>query len=266
MKANELENLIRESVKETLSQKPTKRKRGKKTLKEGAEFSGGSFGADIALEPKVERAVMLAAHCAKVITGGIARSPDASGSALEKCFDDILGLFLDPQGEFSVPDLNPDELRHEFATQLSHQMTNPGSKIAKATRLILDKVVDKLNVYVGEAMITEAGKEIPTDPGWFDTQTDTEMHSREPRRDHPTSRHMIDLLKKMILVYQKRQNRKINKYDLNWIVQHVSDHDHYSQPLPDDVVWDLAHVAVEELQDKGLFESFSSRPRKKKGR
>jgi hypothetical protein len=77
---------------------------------------------------------------------------------------------------------------------------------------------------------------------------------------------MIELLKKKILAFHKKEGRRINKHDLNWIVQHVSD-DHYSQPLPDDVVWDLAHVAIEELQDKGLFESLASgtRPRKKKG-
>lgn len=155
MKANELEVLIRESVKHTLAEKHTKRIRGKKALKEGAEYSNGSLGADIELEPKVERAVMLAVHCAKVLTGGVARQPGDQGSTLEKCFDDIMGLFLDREGDFSVPDLNPDELKHEFATQLDHQMTNPESKVARVSRIILDKVVDKLNVFVGEAMIAE---------------------------------------------------------------------------------------------------------------
>jgi hypothetical protein len=160
MKANELEVLIRESVKHTLAEKHTKRMRGKKALKEGAEYSNGSLGADIALEPKVERAVMLAVHCAKVLIGGVAKHPGTQGSVLEKCFDDIMGLFLDHEGDFSVPDLNPNELKHEFATQLDHQMTNPESKIARVSRIILDKVVDKLNVFVGERMIAEVASSL----------------------------------------------------------------------------------------------------------
>jgi hypothetical protein len=160
MKVNELESLIRESVKETLSQKPIKRKRSKKALKEGAEFRNGSLGADLELEPKVERAVMLAVHCAKVLMGGVPKHPGTQGSVLEKCFDDIMGLFLDPQGDFSVPDLNPDELRQEFATQLSHQMVDPGNKISRVSKSILDKVIDKLNVFVGERMIAEVASSL----------------------------------------------------------------------------------------------------------
>jgi len=372
MKAIELEELIRESVKKALEEKHvgfnklktslahkkgvkdpgavaasigrkkygskamSKAAKSGKALGEGAEYSDGSLGADIQLEPKVERAVMLAVHCAKVLTGGVAKQPGEQGSTLEKCFDEIIGLFLDDQGGFSVPDLNPDELKNEFTTQLDHQMTNPESKIARVSRAILDKVVDKLNVFVGEAMIAEVAgsleeagydqygenmsdemitealyekhigfqnlvnqlkskghseesakkiaykigvnkygkqkmataakkhkplsdkqalkkehQEIPTDPAWFDTQSDTEMHSREPKRDNPESRKFIEKMKRIILHYHKETGKKITEDSLSDLVQQFS---HY-ELIPDDVVWDLAHAAIDELQDKGLFES-----------
>lgn len=157
MKVKELEELIRESVRETV----------RKKLKEEASFHHGSIGGNFELGPKVEQAVMLATHCAKLITGAVSQPAGFVGSALEKCFDDILKLFVDSEGGFSVPDLDLDHLKHEFASQLSHQITQPDGKIGKTSRLILDKAVDKLNVYAGETMITE---------GWGEQEEDGNEH------------------------------------------------------------------------------------------
>lgn len=155
MKVNELEALIRESVKEALSQRPTKRKHSKQTLKESAEFSGGSLGADIALEPKVEHAVTLAAHCAKILTGEIKTSD--TQSPLLKCLDDIVNTFLDSEKDFAVPDLNPSDLASQFQNALNQQMVDSSKRTAKVAKAILDKAIDKLNVYRDEFAIVEAG-------------------------------------------------------------------------------------------------------------
>lgn len=238
MKEKELKKLISESVKETLKSK---------TISEGFEVSSNHLGADIDLEPKVEHAVMLAAHCAKVLAGVVKKEPESEGSTLEKCFNDIIGLFVDNQGEYSVPELDINQLKNEFNSQVHLQISDARNKIAKMTKAILDKVIDKLKVYSNvDTSLAQESREVPTDPSWFDTQSDTEMFSREPKTNSPEARKIIDAFKRKILVL-KKTGQKFDNKALSRLVQ--------DQPVDFDTAWELAHVAIEELRDEKLFES-----------
>lgn len=149
MKAKELEELIRESVRKTITENSS----GKSTVKRTG--SGNKLNEAFELQSRVEQAVIAAVHCAKIITGSVQKPSGFIGSTLEKCFDDILKLFVSETGDLAVPDLNPDELRDSFFAQLDQQIVDPASKTANISKKILDKAVDKLNVYVGESMIAE---------------------------------------------------------------------------------------------------------------
>lgn len=99
--------------------------------------------------------------------------------------------------------------------------------------------------------------EVSTDPSWFDSQSDHDLDSREPKRNNPESRKIIDLFKKRILNLHKT-GKRLNKDSLSALVQDVEHHG----LMPFDALWDLAHVAIEELQDTGLYESLERKPKK----
>lgn len=109
---------------------------------------------EIEPSPKIEQAVLLAVDCAKVLAG---ISPKETGTpgVLSDCFDKIMNLFLDASGDVSYP-IEPDELRSQFFSQLDKQFVDSSNKIARVAKMILGKVVDKLNVFLSEKMIVDA--------------------------------------------------------------------------------------------------------------
>lgn len=150
VKAKELKQLIQESVKEVLVEEL------KKTpLKENIGFQNGNAGVDEVFGQKIEQAVMLAVHCAKTLVGITPKPQNQTSSVLGKCLDDIMKLFVNPTGDFTIPDLNPDELRDKLLQQLNMQMVKPEGKVWKTSHAILDKAADKLDVYVAETLIAE---------------------------------------------------------------------------------------------------------------
>jgi hypothetical protein len=150
VKVKELKQLIQESVKETLEEE-----RKKASLKENIGYQDGSAGVDDGLQQKVEQAVTLAVHCAKTLASITPRPTGYAGSILGKCLDDIMELFVEPTGDFTVPELTPEQLRNDLFQQLDMQMVRPEGKVWKTSHAILDKVADKLDVYVAETLIAE---------------------------------------------------------------------------------------------------------------
>lgn len=157
MKAKELKHLIQESVKEV--------------LKEDVGYHDGSASfVDEELEKKVQQAVILAVHCAKTLLGIAPKPSTYDGSVVGKCLDDIQELFVDSSGEFMLPEVNPDEVRHEFLNQLNMQMAKPEGKLWQISQTILDKAADKLDVYIAETLNAESwGPEGDGDEHFFST-------------------------------------------------------------------------------------------------
>jgi len=250
MKVKELEKLIRESVKNTIG------------LKENFSLDDEGIGPS----PKVDQAVEYAVQCASVLAGDKPKPATITGSSLDRCFGQIVALFVSPSGELVYP-VDPTDLKNEFLDTLAKKTSGISPKAANAASLILDKAVDKINAHMSEAMFAEslmhleAGSEIPTDPNWFDTVTGTDSSNPPPtpgfNKKHIETKKHIEMFKNIL----KAHRAKLNQDNFHFLVDDYADEHH----LNFDMAWEIAQVALDELQDANLLESFAKtrKPRKK---
>jgi hypothetical protein len=255
MKVKELESLIKESVKKSLAQKY-------QNLNENVSLVDDNHGFDVG--PKVKQAVRYAVECAAILSGVKQRPQGETGSTLSRCFDQILSLFVEPSGELAYP-VDSNDLKDELLSQLSKEVADVNDKVGKAASLILDKAVDKINAHMNETMFAEAmsNLEVPTDPNWFDTVASTdssEFQGSGPKinKNRTGTRVYIEMFKDVL-----KANR--NKLRLDNFDQLVDDFS-YEKDLDSDTAWEIAHIALEELQDANLLESLfkTKRPAKRK--
>lgn len=258
MKVKELQSLIRESVKKTLT---TKYQHLAENL---SDQNNDDFSAGFDVGPKVKQAVKLAVQCAGVLTGVTPRPQGETGSVLGRCFDQILDLFVEPSGEPVYP-VDSQDLKHELLDQLSREIQDLNSKVGKAASIILDKAVDKIDVHMNEAMFAEALKhleeagydqygehtEVPTDPNWFDTLSGTDTSNPQPRKGDPEVRKYIDRFKEVLKQYKKHNRARLDNYVFNTLIDDFVEDNMISH----DSAWEIAHMALEELQDEKLLES-----------
>lgn len=249
MKVKELESLIKESVKKSLAQKY-------RNLNENASFVDDTASFDVG--PKVKEAVRYAVECAAILSGVKQRPQGETGSILGKCFDQILSLFVEPSGELAYP-VDSDDLKNEFFGQLSKEVADVNDKVGKAASLILDKAVDKINAHMNETMFAEAmsNLEVPTDPSWFDTVTSTDSSNysdKKINKNRRDTRMYIEMFKDVL----KANRGKLRMDDFHILIDDFS----YEKDLDSDTAWEIAHIALEELQDANLLESVFKEKRK----
>ncbi len=105
--------------------------------------------------------------------------------------------------------------------------------------------------------------EVPTDPSWFDTLSGTDDSNPQPRRGDPEVRRYLELFKG-ILRKSKKSGKVLTRRHFSDLIHDFS----FDRGIDFDSAWEIAHMALEELQDNKMLESSSKQKRlvKKKGK
>jgi hypothetical protein len=103
--------------------------------------------------------------------------------------------------------------------------------------------------------------EVPTDPSWFDTVTSTDSSNysdKKINKNRRDTRMYIEMFKDVL----KANRGKLRMDDFHNLIDDFS----YEKDLDSDTAWEIAHIALEELQDANLLESLckTRRPAKRK--